>query len=316
MKFEILSVLSSLGVWKITLYHEDTMIIVRLDGGLGNQMFQYAVGRAAAIRHGTRLRFDLQTIAADTKRAYCLAAWRIAGTPASRMDMLRMRVLNKVSRKLHPSAPYYRHPVIVERNCSFDNNLLEAKRDCWLFGYWQSEKYFDAVAGQIRADFTPACEISITSRAVEREILASGNRSVFLHIRRGDYVSDPQTLQIHGSCSIEYYLRAADLIAQQVPDPRFFIFSDGPEWVRDNLHLPYHTTIVGHNKPSDAFRVGSEHEDLWLMSRCRHAVLANSSFSWWGAWLNPVMDRIVIAPKKWLRMHDDPDRVPERWIRI
>lgn len=294
------------------------MIIVRLDGGLGNQMFQYAIGRAVALRHGTTLRFDLQAVAADTKRAYGLPVWRIAGDPASRLDVLRMRALNKVSRSLRPSAPYYRHPVIFERDFSFDRNLLEAKRDCWLFGYWQSEKYFDAVAGQVRADFTPASELSITSRAVEREILASGNSSVFLHIRRGDYASDPHTLQTHGSCSVGYYLRAADLIAQQVPDPRFFAFSDEPEWVRDNLRLPYRTTIVGHNKQSDAFHVGSEHEDLWLMSRCRHAVLANSSFSWWGAWLNSERERIVIAPRRWFGTleHDTHDLIPAGWIRM
>ncbi len=294
------------------------MIIVRLKGGLGNQMFQYAMGRTIALRHGTTLRFDLQDIATDEARAYGLPVWRIAGEPVSRMNVLRMRVLDQMSRKLRPSAPYYKHPVIVEREFPFDCNLLEAKRDCWLFGNWQSEKYFEAVAGQIRADFTSASEISATSRAVEREILASGNRSVFLHIRRADYVHYLPNLLAHGSCSVEYYLRAADLIAQQVSDPCFFAFSDEPEWVRENLRLPYRTAIVSHNKPGNGFHVGSEHEDLWLMSRCRHAVLANSSFSWWGAWLNSERERMVIAPKRWFGAlgHDTRDLIPTRWIRL
>ena len=294
------------------------MIIVRLNGGLGNQMFQYAIGRATALRHSTTLRFDLRGIEDDTRRAYGLHVWRIAGEPASRMDVLRMRVLNKASRKLHPSAPYYKHPLIREREFPFDSNLLEAKRNCWLFGYWQSEKYFDAVADQVRADFTPATKISIPSRAVEREILAAGNSSVFLHIRRGDYARDSNILEMHGTCSVAYYTRAADHIAQQVSDPRFFAFSDEPEWVRDNLHLPYRTTIVSHNRPGNAFDVGREHEDLWLMSRCRHAVLANSSFSWWGAWLNSERERIVIAPQRWvgtLKL-DTRDLIPARWIRM
>ena len=296
---------------------ERIMIIVGLHGGLGNQMFQYAMGRAVALRHGTTLRFDLRGVEGDAKRAYGLPVWRIAGQPASRMDVLRMRVLNKLSRALHPSAPYYKHTVIFERDFRFDSNLLEAKRDCWLFGYWQSGKYFNAVADQIRTDFTPANEISSASRAVEREILASGNRSVFMHIRRGDYLQEPHA-QAHGGCSVGYYLRAADLIAQQVPDPCFFAFSDDPEWVRDNLHLPYRTTIVSHNKPGDASNVGSEHEDLWLMSRCRHAVLANSSFSWWGAWLNRESERIVIAPSRWFGTlgHDTSDLIPAEWIRM
>jgi hypothetical protein len=294
------------------------MIIVQLRGGLGNQMFQYAIGRAIALRHDTTLRFDLQEMVPYHGRAYGLPVWRIEGEPASRMDGLRMRVLNQVSRTLHPSAPYYRHPVIIEREFTFDSNFLEAKRDCWLFGYWQSEKYFEAVADQVRADFTSVSEISTTSRAVEREILASGNRSVFLHVRRTDYVRCLTTLQAHGSCSIEYYLRAADFIAQQVRDPHFFAFSDEPEWVRDNLHLPYRTTIVSHNKPGDAFHVGSEHEDLWLMSRCRHAVLANSSFSWWGAWLNSERERIVIAPQRWFGTlnYNTRDLIPAGWIRM
>lgn len=294
------------------------MIIVRLNGGLGNQMFQYAIGRAISLRHGTTLRFDLQAITADAKRAYGLPAWCIAGKPASRMDELRMRVLNRASRKFCPSAPYYRHPVIIERDFPFDSNLLEAPRDCWLFGYWQSEKYFDAVADKIRADFTPANEIGKNSLETEREILASGNRSVFLHIRRGDYVRESHTLQAHGSCSLEYYVRAANLIAQQVCDPCFFVFSDEPEWVRDNLRLPYRTTVIFHNKPSDVLHLGSEHEDLWLMSRCRHAVLANSSFSWWGAWLNSERGGIVIAPHRWFGTleHDTRDLIPAGWIRM
>jgi hypothetical protein len=229
-----------------------------------------------------------------------------------------MRIVNKVSRKLFSSAPYYRHPVIFERDFSFDGNLLKTRRDCWLFGCWQSEKYFDDAASQIRADFTPANEISANSRALEREILASGNRSVFLHIRRGDYVRDTQTLQEHGSCGIGYYLRAADHIARQVHDPCFFAFSDEPEWLQDNLRLPYRTKIVSHNKPGNSSDVGNEHEDLWLMSRCRHGVLANSSFSWWGAWLNGERERIVIAPQKWFGTlnHDTRDLLPERWIRM
>ncbi len=281
-------------------------------------MFQYALGRTIALRHGTTLRFDLQGVKADVVRAYGLPVWRIAGEPAGRTDLLRMRVLDQVSRTLRPSAPYYGRPKVMEREFPFDGNVLKAKRDCWLFGYWQSEKYFEAVADQIRTDFTPASEISGNSRVLEREVLAAGSRSVFLHIRRGDYVHYAPNLRLHGSCSIEYYLRAAALIAQQVHDPHFFAFSDEPEWVRNNLRLPYRTTIVSHNKPGDAFRVGSEHEDLWLMSRCRHAVLANSSFSWWGAWLNSERERIVVAPRRWLGTlkHDTRDLIPERWIRM
>ena len=300
------------------LWSRFSMVIVRLNGGLGNQMFQYALGRSVALKYGVPLRFDLQALAVDTKRTFSLPVWRIKGQIASRSDILRMRVRNKLSNKLFAHRPYYRHPVIIERDFTFDPNVLAAPRECWLIGYWQSEKYFCNIAEQIRAEFSPASNLSAESLEIERKIMAMQGRSVFLHIRRGDYAHDPHTTQAHGNCSLEYYQRAASLISEQVTDPCFFVFSDEPEWARENLHLPFCTTVVSHNRPGNACEVGTEHEDLWLMSRCRHAILANSSFSWWGAWLNAEQSRIVVAPKQWFGTLtcDTRDLIPSEWIRL
>jgi len=145
------------------------------------------------------------------------------GQPASRMEYCACES-EQAEQALHPSAPYYKHTVIFERDFRFDSNLLKRSVTAGCLDTGKAESILNAVADQIRTDFTPANEISSASRAVEREILASGNRSVFMHIRRGDYLQEPHA-QAHGGCSVGYYLRAADLIAQQVPDPCFFAFS-------------------------------------------------------------------------------------------
>jgi hypothetical protein len=185
-----------------------------------------------------------------------------------------------------------------------------------LIGYWQSEKYFKEIEPIIRQEFTLRTEPSAQTQHTARAIRASS--SVFLHIRRGDYVGEPKTNKIHGACSMQYYQNAAAHIARAVRRPHFFVFSDEPLWVRENLKLPFTMTIVDHNPPGDSHAPGCEHEDMWLMTLCRHAILANSSFSWWGAWLNPERDRIVIRPQRWAQdtKFEPQDLIPDSWITI
>ena len=130
-----------------------------------------------------------------------------------------------------------------------------------------------------------------------------------MHIRRGDYISNPQTSRLHNICSLDYYVEASRQLTSLVADPHFYIFSDDPVWARDNLRLSHPMTVVDHNPTSEA------HEDLRLMSLCRHHIIANSSFSWWGAWLVDVPDKLVFAPAKWFEnyAHDIQDFVPPRW---
>lgn len=293
------------------------MITVRLNGGLANQMFEYAMARTVAYRRRTAVQLEFRSLNADRKRCYSLGAWNIHASPASVLDLSRIYVASRLDRALRPSRRYYERPIVREQSFCFDANALNAPDNSLLIGFWQSNKYFREIEPLIRGEFTLRSEPSPRTIEVARAIRASNN-SVFLHVRRGDYLSDPTTNTIHGMCSLQYYVEAFHYIARAVADAHFFVFSDEPTWTRDNLKLPFPITVVDHNPPGNAHGPGREHEDLWLMSQCRHAILANSSFSWWGAWLNPERGRIVIAPQRWFQspQHDTRDLIPDTWIRI
>ena len=136
--------------------------------------------------------------------------------------------------------------------------------------------------------------------------------SVSLHVRRADYIQNALTNKIHGTCDQDYYDRAIRYIAERVIDPHFFIFSDEPEWVKENLKIDFPMTVVDCN---DASR---NYEDLRLMSTCKHNIIANSSFSWWGAWLNPNPDKLVITPEQWFndKKRNTKDLIPEQWVKM
>lgn len=292
------------------------MIIVRLMGGLGNQMFEYAFARTVACRRRASVKFNFRSLNVDRRRCYSLGAWNVQAKPASVFDLSRIYIAARLDRALKPGRSYYQRYLIEEQSFCFDPNALKARRHCMLSGYWQSEKYFKEIETTIRREFTPRAEPSPKTREVAHAI--RGSNSVFVHVRRGDYVDDPEMNGIYGTCSVQYYTDAVNYVARLVPNPHFFVFSDEPKWARENLKLPFPTTVVDHNLPGNSHSPGREHEDLWLMAQCRHAVLANSSFSWWGAWLNTERERLVIAPKRWFQtpQHDTRDLTPEAWLRM
>ena len=151
--------------------------------------------------------------------------------------------------------------------------------------------------------------MSVADKKVLEDI--NTTNSIAIHVRRGDYVSVESVAQTHGVCSLNYYRRAIDFVTHKVENPQFFIFSDDPEWVSEHLSTGYPTSYVIHNGPEEAF------QDLRLMSLCQHQIIANSSFSWWGAWLNKNAEKIVIAPRRWfLDKRNTSDMCPENWNRI
>jgi hypothetical protein len=181
--------------------------------------------------------------------------------------------------------------------------------DTYLQGYWQSERYFSHFSRTIRTDFQfqeyndPSFD-ELKSR-IENE------NSIFLHIRRGDYLSNPSTLALHGICSLDYYLKAVSIISSNISQPVFYIFSDDLNWANDNLSINFPHHFVEGNSGLYSFR------DLHLMTLCRHSIIANSTFSWWGAWLNANPDKIVIAPRRWFANRPQPtDLYPPSWILI
>jgi hypothetical protein len=197
-----------------------------------------------------------------------------------------------------------------ERQLRFDARVLSLPDGVCLFGYWLSEKYFEDVAPLIRAELVvkhaPAGENARLSQRMRE------TTSVSLHVRRGDYVQDPAVHRIHGTCSPEYYAAAVAHVAARVADPRFFVFSDDIEWARAHLPLPYPAEYVGHNRGARSY------EDLRLISHCRHHVIANSGFSWWGAWLGAAPDKIVCAPRRWFADpgYDSADVIPDSWVAL
>ena len=174
----------------------------------------------------------------------------------------------------------------------------------------KSEKYFSNVEPQIRRDFTFRTPMNSINASIAAQIPAVN--AVSLHIRRGDYVSDAKAAATHGLCSIDYYQEAIRYISSKTPDPHFFIFSDDIEWAKENLHIDCHHQYINQNHGSESYN------DMRLMSMCRHHIIANSSFSWWGAWLNPSSNKLIITPNNWFARNEKPtsDLIPSTWIAI
>jgi hypothetical protein len=293
----------------------DKMIITQLNGGLGNQMFQYAVGRNLAFRHNTQLKLDLSQFESNHLRKYNLYPFNIAENFASQTD------LNRVNKPLlwklqHPLKNFKclmdrEKPIIYikEKHFNFDPAILNLPDNVYLQGYWQSEQYFKKIGNLIRQEFSFKTVLSPIHQEI-RERIAQCN-SVSIHVRRGDYIANKVTNEIHGVCTTKYYQRAIKKITQLINNPHFFIFSDDPIWVKENIAIDNPSCCVSH--------IGSKnHEDLYLMSHCKHHIIANSSFSWWGAWLCTNPKKMIIAPEKWFNtpIISTGDIIPESWIRL
>ena len=287
------------------------MIIVRLYGGLGNQLFQFATARRLSEKLETELVLDIanleRTVANITTRHYELMHYPICARLLS-SDEKRIAKLftNKFLKRLPLRKPWSSYR---EKYFHFDPNVLNLGDNVYLDGYWQSNKYFEDIEDILRLELNSQKEMSVADKKTWVEINTSD--SIAIHVRRGDYVSVESVAQTHGVCSLDYYRSAIDFVTHKVKKPKFFIFSDDPKWVSEHLSTGYPTSYVTHNGPEDAF------QDLRLISLCKHQIIANSSFSWWGAWLNTNAEKIVVAPRRWfLDKRDTSDMCPESWNRI
>lgn len=291
------------------------MIIVKLIGGLGNQLFQYALGRHLAHIHETELKLDVAGFETYKLHSYSLDKFNIVENFATKEEIKKFikyrkkngRIWFLYNRLIADESMY-----VQERQFNFDPRVLRSKNSAYIDGFWQTEKYFKAIEEIIRKEFTLKTKISDYSAQIAGYI--NNANSVSIHIRRGDYATDEKTNKYHGLCSLEYYHEAIKEIAKKIDKPHFFIFSDDPEWAKKNLILDFPATYVDGNK-SD-----KNYEDLYLMSLCKHQIIANSSFSWWGAWLNQNKNKIVFAPKKWFNYTKSSvntnDIIPDSWIKI
>ncbi|MFC0427914.1 alpha-1,2-fucosyltransferase [Chryseobacterium scophthalmum] len=293
------------------------MVAVELIGGLGNQMFQYATARALALHRDEPLSIDGRLFDNYKLRNFCLSHFSIEAIVVKNDLPLKTpgfskKVVDQILKKTNTFILQNKlFSVYQEKNLLFDDSLFRnGKKNIYLKGYFQSEKYFVKYEDQLRKDFkivTPLKKETIDLLKIIKE-----KNSVSLHIRRGDYVSNPTVNAIHGTCDLNYYHRAIEIVKEKILHPVFFIFSDDIDWAKENLKLENTTYFVDFNDASTSY------EDLKLMSACKHNIIANSSFSWWGAWLNTNKSKTVIAPSKWFNTDvlNSQDIIPESWMKI
>lgn len=289
---------------------EETMIVTRIFGGLGNQMFQYAFGLYLSNRSRTELVLDCSALAVDPLRDYMLDRWTIDA-----------RLASEDQRQLFPrryggwglkNLWWARMPLrrVRERPFGFREKYLACGNNVYLDGYWQSEQFFPNLRERLQTLFQPSRPINEESTAIARQMEKVSAAS--LHVRRGDFVQSKVIFETHGTCPLGYYQTCVADLLERNQKLQIFIFSDDHEWCRQNLHFACPTIHVDHNGD------GKMHEDLWLMTQCRHHILANSSFSWWGAWLRADESGTVYAPERWFRndRYDSQSIIPATWRKM
>src|SRR3989339_258428 len=257
------------------------MIITKLIGGIGNQMFQYAAGKALAEHRGVELKLDISDFQFYTNRWFSLNHFNINADIASDEEISKFIGKNKskslmlLRERIGRLLPLKRRKIYYEHHFHYDEGFFNLPSNIYINGYWQSEKYFKDIKSIILNDLSFKEPLEGLNNEISVKILSSN--SVSIHIRRGDYVTNKITHLTHGVCGIEYYINAINYISKHLEEPHFFIFSDEPDWAKTNL---------------------------------------NTSFSWWGAWLCRDENKIVIAPQKWFNEYkaDTKDLYPEDWI--
>lgn len=302
------------------------MIIVKIQGGLGNQLFEYAYGRAISERYKVPLKLDLTNYdfanahdeSPDKKfnRGYGISRFNTIGEIATKNEI---QIFNKYKRR--PGKIWYLYNKFIadpalyleesqfnySEKCAFPDALKKGK-SVYADGFWQTEKYFKDIEQIIRRELT--LRHAPDTRHEQMISLMKDTESICLHVRRGNFLI-PQYNKHHGICPPDYYERAVKAITKKIKKPHFFIFSDDMTWVKENLSLDFPTTYVDINGPE------KDYEDIRLMSSCKHHILANSSFSWWGAWLSNNKSQIVFYPSKIVRKNwNMQDFAPKKWNRI
>ncbi len=281
--------------------------IVKFQGGLGNQMFQYAFGQALANAQGGDVLYDtswFDTVKnSGTRRHFDLEFFKcqINKAPEAQIEKLLLRKAPKMFRRF-----FDRH-VKDKQAMVFDKRLLEIEGAAYYSGYFQSERYFKSLRSALLEEFSPRRPLDGKNTAMLDKITSV--EAVSLHVRRGDYL---KLAGIYGTCDSAYYTRAAAYIAARVQNPHFFLFSDDLNWVLDHIRLDYPYTAVDVNAEKTAYC------DMMLMKACKHNITANSTFSWWGAWLNTHQNKIVLSPGRWVNAPAETyrDVIPEAWTKV
>lgn len=285
------------------------MLTINLKGGLGNQMFQYALGRRLSLERNETLALDTTTLhraqeVGDVYRPFALDAFRIDAHIITPEEAARRKYpYGLLSKGLH----LFRLKVLRQTYVGWHPELLKQYRCLYFDGYFQSPKYFEDIRQILLKDFSLVKPFNTTTAQIAAYM--GETNSVSVHVRRSDYITNHRARNAQGICSLEYYANAVRKIQESITNPVWFIFSDDIQWVKEELSLPGETIYVSGAGISDQ-------EELLLMSTCKHNIIANSSFSWWGAWLNQNPNKMVIAPTPWfdIRKNEHKDLIPEKWI--
>lgn len=289
------------------------MIIVRLRGGLGNQAYQYAAAKSLALRKNKELYIDISYLDFDRQRDYALRVFPniketvIKLTQRTSDELIRLkRVSSNPAGTQLISTHYYKEKELKFTDLNYLNEDI-----IYLDGYFQGEKYYLGNEGDIIKAFDlPERRLSLNSRFIDS---IKETESVSVHFRRGDFISNPLVRRMKDNiCTFQYYRECMRYIGRRIAkDLHFFIFSDELGWVKENFIPPagYKITYV------ESFPEYKEATDMWLMSKCKHHIIANSTYSWWGAWLNTNNEKIICAPAKWRTDRvSDGDLIPCNWV--
>jgi hypothetical protein len=286
--------------------------IVKIKGGLGNQMFQYACARAMQIRMGQKLALNISSYERDGKRSFGLNHLNISEDCALQREKTRKEQIFDPNTNRVLKAAMRFSPDLAFRVCKRFNAFVwdrdryiplnpDPDRDIYLNGYWQSQKYFSPAEAAIRSELTVKEPLSPVSEALLKEI--QNGESVCVHIRCGDYFSPKYARFL--VCDPAYYNEAIDYLRKKLDGPRFYVFSDDCAYSRQILKDEGDVVIVDQNNP--------DYEDLKLMCHCRHFIISNSTFSWWAQYLSENERKIVIAPERWKTSNSCRDIYQENW---
>ncbi len=292
------------------------LIIVKLKGGLGNQMFQYALGKSLALYYDKPLKIDADYIKNNegyVPRDFSLSKFNIELDLYQEADkervgfILKNNFLAKKLRNYFLKKGKYKGKYIIENPDNiglFKKELFENHNESmYIDGYWQSYLYFNDIKECLIKEFNLKPEHTKEMMGITQRI--NETNSIAVHIRRGDYVNLGWTLDT------TYYKKAIEEIVENVENPEFYVFSDDTDWVKNNLQELDNATFIGEYNLFD-------YQELWLMSKCKHNIISNSTFSWWGAWLNQNDHQVVVSPSTWINgmSLETTSLIPDSWKRI
>jgi hypothetical protein len=283
------------------------MIITEINGGLGNQLFQYAAGLSLAEKHQTQLKINVDFKQADTSRTLGLSHFNIFLESATPEEIKHYSPTSILFKKILSYLPLALQKFYKERQFSYQPDFEKLGPNVYLKGYWQSERYFSTIATQVKDIFTLQPHFYSNILPLIEEIKQT--ESVSIHVRKGDYLLHPYS-DYYATLESAYYNNALAALQDNLPQLKLYVFTDDPKWVKENLALPIPYTLIS------GVQTRSMYEDFQAMLSCKYHIIANSSFSWWTAWLSSRIGKKVIAPKQWFKNGptDTQDLVPKSWL--